>query len=69
MALLRARVDPVLIRLLGRWKSWTMLRYLHRSATETTHFAQQMLDNSTYVLSEHATLPDDVIALIKQESS
>lgn len=66
MALLRARVDPSIIRLVGRWKSWTMLRYLHRSATETTEYAQRMLDSATYVLSTHATLPDDAVSLIQQ---
>ena len=32
MALLCADVDPVKIRILGRWKSDTMLRYLHIQA-------------------------------------
>jgi hypothetical protein len=39
MALLWSNVDPVLICLQGRWKSWTMIRYLHRSATDTSDFA------------------------------
>ena len=32
MALLMARVDTYTIRLVGRWKSDIMLRYLHTSA-------------------------------------
>ena len=64
MALLRANVDPVLIRLQGRWKSWTMIRYLHRSATDTSGFATKMLSGGTYVISAHATLPDDVPSLV-----
>jgi hypothetical protein len=64
MALLRANVDPVLIRLHGRWKSWTMIRYLHRSATDTSSFATRMIDGGTYVISAHATLPDDVASIV-----
>jgi hypothetical protein len=64
MALLRAKIDPSLIRLQGRWKSWTMLRYLHRSATHTTDFAQRMMIGGVFVLSQHATLPDDATALL-----
>lgn len=64
MALLRANVDPVLIRLQGRWKSWTMIRYLHLSATDTSDFATKMISGGTYVISEHATLPTDVPSII-----
>ena len=65
MALLRARVDSSTTRLLGRWKSWTMLRYLHRSAMHTTDFAQRMLAGGTYVLSKHAIIPDDAKSLLE----
>ena len=64
MALLRSNVDPVLIRLQGRWKSWTMIRYLHRSATDTSDFTTKMISGGTYVISKHATLPNDVPSLI-----
>ena len=64
MALLRANVDPVLIRMQGRWKSWTMIRYLHRTAADTSDFASRMLEGGTYVISTHATLPDDVASVI-----
>ena len=64
MALLRAKVDPVLIRLQGRWKSWTMIRYLHRSATDTSDFATRMLEGGNYVISTHATIPDDVASIV-----
>ena len=57
MALLRANVDPVTIRMIGRWKSWTMIRYLHRSATSTTSFAEQMLTGGNFSIAQHATLP------------
>jgi hypothetical protein len=44
MALLCARVDDNIIRLLGRWKSDAMIRYLHVQAVPAvTGFAQEML--------------------------
>jgi hypothetical protein len=60
MALLRARVDSCIIRLLGRWKSWAMLEYLHRSATNTTPYAQMMMAGGRYTIDRHATLPADI---------
>jgi hypothetical protein len=60
MALLRAKIDSSMIRLMGRWKSWAMLVYLHRSAADTSSYAQKMLAGGTYTISRHATLPDDV---------
>lgn len=43
-ALLHAQIDSDLIRLLGRWKSDTMLRYLHaQSAGITRNFAALMV--------------------------
>lgn len=48
-ALLCANVDPDHIKLLGRWKSDAMLRYLHAQAsTRTQHFSQKMLAHGTY---------------------
>lgn len=44
MALLVAKVDPDIIRLLGRWRSDEMLRYLHLSAEPLMKdFARRML--------------------------
>ena len=57
MALLRAKVDTTEIRLMGRWKSWAMLQYLHRSALTTTDFAERMLTGGTFTISRHAKLP------------
>uniref|UniRef100_A0A7S4I8H2 Uncharacterized protein n=1 Tax=Odontella aurita TaxID=265563 RepID=A0A7S4I8H2_9STRA len=36
MAILRAKVDPDLIRLVGRWRSDVMLRYLHTTEKRFT---------------------------------
>jgi hypothetical protein len=60
MALVRARIDSSLIRMMGRWKSWAMLEYLHRSATDTTSYAELMLDGGRYAISRHCILPDDM---------
>jgi hypothetical protein len=44
MALLCAQVDPLLIKLVGRWKSDEMLHYLHAQAAGLTHgLAAKML--------------------------
>ena len=64
MALLRSGIDDTLIRLQGRWKSWAMLEYLHRSATDTSEYAQLMVQGGTYVISRHETIPSDVAAIL-----
>lgn len=68
MALLRARVDPTIIRMRGRWKSWTMIQYLHRSAMDTSSFATRMLEGGNFVISKHATLPDDISSILDPTS-
>ena len=50
MALLRAQVDPTIVRMLGRWKSWTMIRYLHRNALNTDNLASKMLQGGSFVI-------------------
>ena len=51
MALLCARVDPDTIRLLGRWKSDTMYRYLTVQAEPIMRgYASRMLQSGTYTL-------------------
>lgn len=60
MALLRSKIDSSLVRMMGRWKSWAMIRYLHRSAADTTTYAQRMLTGGNYTISRHQTLPSDV---------
>ena len=51
MALLSARVDTDVIRLLGRWRSDEMLRYLHvQSFPLVAPLASQMLRQGTYTL-------------------
>lgn len=60
MALLRAKIDSSIVRMMGRWKSWAMLCYLHRSANNSMPYAQLMLNGGHYTIARHATLPADV---------
>ena len=56
-ALLVANVDPDVIRLLGRWRSDEMLRYLHLTAEPVMRsFARQMLQ-AEYALVPHQLVP------------
>ena len=68
MALLRAGIDPVAIRLQGRWKSWAMMEYLHKDAIDTTTFAQSMLANGSYSIAAHAALPQDTLEWLSTTS-
>jgi integrase len=52
MALLCARVDTDVIKLLGRWRSDEMLRYLHLQAEPVMRdFAAKMLHHGSFVLT------------------
>jgi hypothetical protein len=58
MALLCARVDTDIIRLVGRWRSDEMLRYLHLQAYPLMHtFASRMHQHGSFTL-----LPGQLIA-------
>lgn len=58
MALLSAHVDTDTIRLLGRWRSDEMLRYLHLQAEPVMrNFARLMLTGGDYVLHPNANVP------------
>jgi hypothetical protein len=57
MALLCAQVDTNVIRLLGRWHSDKMLRYLHvQSFPLVTPLASQMLHQGAYTLIPNTPL-------------
>ena len=57
MALLCAQVDTDVIRLLGRWRSDKMLRYLHLQAEPVMrNFAQVMVYGGVYTLHPNAAL-------------
>ena len=57
-ALLLAKVDPDVIRLIGRWRSDEMLRYLHVQAYPLMrNYAQQMLSAGMYTLIPNHLVP------------
>ena len=66
MALIRANVDPFLVRMMGRWKSWTMIRYLHRSALDTADLSSKMLLGGTFVIQKQHKLPVDAAQLLAE---
>ena len=66
MALLRAGIPDSVIRLVGRWRSWAMLEYLHLKAAPTHHLAPQMLTGGRFTITSHSTLPADALLLIQK---
>jgi hypothetical protein len=64
MALLCARVDPLLVQLVGRWKSDAMLRYLHLQATNMHDLATRMLSGGEFKLLPNQTLPPQALSLL-----
>jgi hypothetical protein len=58
MALLCAQVDTDIIRLIGRWRSDEMLRYLHLQAEPVMrNFAARMLTHGNFVLHPNNEVP------------
>ena len=58
MALLCAHVDTDLIRLLGRWRSDEMMRYLHLQAEPVMrNFSALMLSGGSFILHPNADVP------------
>jgi hypothetical protein len=67
MALLCAGVDTDVIRLVGRWRSDEMLRYLHLQAYPLMHaFASKMLSHGSYTLLPGQTIPAAAVPLLNQ---
>ena len=59
MALLLARVDTDVIRLIGRWRSDEMLRYLHVQAYPLMrNYSCLMLDAGDYTLIPNQLVPE-----------
>jgi hypothetical protein len=57
-ALMLGKVDTNIIRLIGRWKSDAMLRYLHVQAHPLMHdYASIMLKAGTYTLIPNQYVP------------
>jgi hypothetical protein len=67
MALLCAKVDPDLIKLVGRWRSDEMLRHLHLQAYPQMHtFARLMTSGGNFRLVNQSPLPQAATALLDQ---
>lgn len=65
MALLCARVDPNIIRLVGRWRSDEMLRYLHLQAYPLMHtFARRMVSAGNFTLLPGQDIAPDAVPLL-----
>jgi hypothetical protein len=64
MALLCAQVDPLLVQLIGRWKSDAMLRYLHLQATNIHDPVTRMLSGGEFKLLPNQTLPQRALTLL-----
>jgi len=60
MALFRSNLDDTRMHQFGRWRSWAMNIYLHRTATDTSQYAAQMLANGSFTLTRHNPLPVEV---------
>jgi hypothetical protein len=58
MALLCARIDPDVIRLIGRWRSDEMLRYLTVQAEPIMRdYARRMINHGNFVLHPNSEVP------------
>ena len=65
VALIRAGVDPLLVRLMGRWRSWAMIEYLQTASLDTSGYAQQMLAAGCFTIPTHQKLPADVLSIAR----
>jgi hypothetical protein len=66
MALLCSRVDTNLIKLVGRWRSDAMFRYLHAQALPIIHnLASVMVKHGSFVLAPGAFEPNNAQHLIQ----
>jgi len=65
MSLLCAKVDTDIIRLVGRWKSDEMLRYLHVQALpHTARLAQDMVRHGSFTLLPHQTIAPAALPIL-----
>jgi len=65
MALLCARVDSDIIRLVGRWHSDEMFHYLHAQAFPLMHtFTQQMITHRSFTLAPGQFVPPAAAPLL-----
>jgi hypothetical protein len=66
MALLCGRVDTDIIKLVGRWRSDAMFRYLHAQALPLIHnLASVMVRHGSFTLAPGAFEPNNALNLIQ----
>ena len=67
MALLCAKVDPDIIRLVGRWRSDEMMRYLHAQCHPLMHtYASAMAHHGQFNLLPAQNVPQAAQVLLNQ---
>jgi hypothetical protein len=67
MALLCAQVDENIIKLVGRWRSDQMLRYLHLQAYPQMHtFATRMVAGGRFRLLNSQEIPQAAVPILAQ---
>ena len=64
MASLWTGVDPLIIRMVGHWKSWAMVCYLHQTATTACDLATWMLKSGNFAIATCPALPADAATLV-----
>jgi hypothetical protein len=58
MAMMCSKIDMNNIRMMGRWHSDAMMRYLHVQAQPIIeYYAAKMLNNGTYTFQPNETVP------------
>ena len=58
MALLCGNIDPNIIKMLGRWRSDAMIRYLHLQAQPLMQgYAKQMFNHGNYSFLPEESVP------------
>ena len=68
MALLCSRVDVNTIRLVGRWKSDAVFRYLHAQALPIIdQLSSKMVQHGSYTLLPGHSLPQQAVDAIRDE--
>lgn len=67
MALLCAKVDPDVIKLVGRWRSDQMLRYLHLQAYPKMHtFSRLMITGGHFSILNNASVPPTAYPILDE---
>jgi hypothetical protein len=69
-ALLCARIDPDTIKLVGRWKSDAMLRYLHAQAVPAmSNLARAMFLHGTFTFNTQQLQPVQAVTIIQEAAT